>query len=81
MDRKMDPQKIDFWRLERRVRADPGRAWRSVRTASGLEIDDYVILFGTPCTPEGAADLARLAPRRGRRIQSLRAFRQAFSLL
>ena len=45
--------------------------------ASGLEIDEFQFLFGTPCTPEGAADLARRAPRRGRRIQSLRALRQA----
>ena len=29
---------------------------RSVRLASGLEIDEVDFLFGTPCTPEGAAD-------------------------
>ena len=61
MDRKMDPQKIDFWRLRRREGGDSGTAWRSVRMASGLEIDEFEFLFGTPCTPEGAAD--SIAPR------------------
>ena len=52
MDRKKDPQKIDFWRLLDR---DGARGGGSL-LASGLEIDDIVILFRTPCTPEGAAD-------------------------
>ena len=62
MDRKMDPQKIDFWRILRRVRADPGGVcgWHL-----GLKLTN-----SNSCS-------ARLAPRRGRRIQSLRALRQA----
>ena len=38
-----------------------GRSRRSVRMASGLEIDEIDFLFGTPRTPEGAAD--SIAPR------------------
>ena len=52
MDRKMDPQKIDFWRLLDR---DGARGGGSL-LASGLEIDEVEFLFGTPRTPEGAAD-------------------------
>ena len=44
-----------------------GRSRRSVRMASGLGIDEFQFLSGTPCTPEGAAD----------QVQSLRALRQA----
>ena len=40
--------------------------------ASGLEIDEFEFLFGTPRTPEGAADPGSIAPRtppgQGRRI-------------
>ena len=38
-----------------------GGGWRSVRMASGLEIDEFEFLSGTPRTPEGAAD--SIAPR------------------
>ena len=31
--------------------------------ASGLEIDEFEFLFGTPRTPEGAADPGSIAPR------------------
>ena len=36
--------------------------------ASGLEIDEFQFLFGTPCTPEGAADsdAPRTPPGQGR---------------
>ncbi len=73
MDRKMDPQKNDFRRLLDRDVVNPGRV---CGPHLALEFEDSVILFGTPCTPEGAADLARRAPWRGRRIPSLRALRQ-----
>ena len=53
MDRKRDPQKIDFWRLLNR---DKVRGGGVCGLHLALEIDDIVILFGTPCTPEGAAD-------------------------
>jgi len=60
MDRKMDPQKIDFRRILRRVRADPGGVcgWH----------------LGLKLTKSNSC-LARLAPRRGRRIED--ALRQA----
>jgi len=60
MDRKMDPQKIDFWRILRRVRA---RGGGSLLWHLGLKLTK-----SNPC-------LARLAPRRGRRIED--ALRQA----
>ena len=56
MDRKMEPQKIDFWRLGRRGGANFGEGRRQPAMASGLEIDEVESLFGTPRTPEGAAD-------------------------
>ena len=58
MDRKMDPQKIDFWRILKRDTGRPGGV-------CGWHLGFF--LFGTPCTPEGAAD----------QVQSLRALRQA----
>ena len=60
MDRKKDPQKIDFWRLGRRDRA---RGGGSLLWHLGLKLTK-----SNPC-------LARLAPRRGRRIED--ALRQA----
>ena len=61
MDRKRDPQKIDFWRLLDRDVVDPGGVcgWHL-----GLKLT------------KSTSYSARLAPRRGRRIQSLRALRQ-----
>ena len=56
MDRKMDPQKIDFWMILDRDRANFGAGRRQPAMASGLEIDEVESLFGTPRTPEGAAD-------------------------
>ena len=63
MDRKMDPQKIDLRRVLKRVRAGPGGM---CGPHLALDFEDSVRQFGTPCPPE-----------RGRRIQSLRALRQA----
>ena len=60
MDRKMDPQKIDFWRLLDRDRVRDGG---SLLWHLGLKLTK-----SNPC-------LARLAPRRGRRIED--ALRQA----
>ena len=67
MDRKMDPQKIDFWRILRRVRADPGGV---CGPHLALEFEESHFLFGTPCTPEGAADsiAPRTPPGQGRGI-------------
>ncbi len=60
MDRKKDPQKIDFWRILERVRAGGGGTllWHL-----GLKLTN------------SNSYLARLAPRRGRRIED--ALRQA----
>ena len=53
MDRKKNPKKIDFWTLLDRDVVDPGGV---CGPHLALEFEDSVILFGTPCTPEGAAD-------------------------
>ena len=60
MDRKMDPQKIDFWRLLDR---DGARGGGSLLASLGLKLTN-----SNSCS-------ARLAPRRGRRIED--ALRQA----
>ena len=62
MDRKKDLQKIDFSRVLDRDRANPGGVCGS---HLALEFEDSGAAFSTPCPP------------RGRRIQSLRALRQA----
>ncbi len=58
MDQKGDPQKIDFWRILRRVRADPGGV---CGPHLALEIEESDFLSCTPCTPEGAADHGKRA--------------------
>ena len=56
MDRKMDPQKIDFRRVLKRVRAGPGGM---CGPHLALEFEDYHFRFSTPCPPRGR----RIPPR------------------
>ena len=50
MDRKKDPQKIDFRRVLKRSRADPGGM---CGPHLALEFEDSHFLFSTPCPPRG----------------------------
>ena len=43
-------------RLLEDFETSPGKGRRKPAGISGLEIDEFESLFGTPCTPEGAAD-------------------------
>ena len=43
-------------RLLEDFETSPGKGRRQPAMASGLEIDEFEFLFGTPRTPEGAAD-------------------------
>ena len=50
MDRKVDPQKIDFWRILSRVRADPGGV---CGPHLALEFEESHFWSSTPCPPRG----------------------------